>query len=307
MTDRRAFLSGAAAVAGALAAGGCRSLCGAGARVPYGPTIGDRLWMWGHHAESFTSMKGSNEQYNLPFDRRIDMAAACREMDIPGCFVVRWRNLPCKSDLLAYMRQFADTKRVGFSITDNAVETFDEKTRLGFELADRMPNLTSLVMDDFWSGGATGVDLAKIARVREGTIARGMNLDVVLYSDQNGVKGEYKDVLDLCDEITFWFWYGKNVGTIEGQVARLRELVGTEKPILLGQYMYDFGGKKPLSGVDMERQLAATSRLLAQRAVHGVIFHCTPLVDMELDAVKVSKAWIRAHSEKPWGRGWKDD
>ena len=300
--NRREFVSGAAAFGGAAMFGGCRCpFCGNGDRVPYGDTIGDRLWMWGHHADSFASMKGAKEQYNLPFDRRIDMAAACREMHIPGCFVVRWRNLPKKADLAEYMKQFKDTKRVGFSITDSAVESFDEKVRLGFALADGTPNLTSLVMDDFWSGAAKGVDVAKIARVREGAAARNMKLGVVLYADSNGVKGEYKDVLDLCDEVTFWFWCGKNTGGIVEQVARLKDLIGAEKPILLGQYMYDFGGRKPLAGQVMERQLASASALLSQRAIDGVIFHCTPLVDMDLDAVRVSKAWIAANANRHWG------
>lgn len=300
--NRREFISGATAFAGAALLDGCKCpFSGCDGRVPYGDTIGDRLWMWGHHADSFASMKGAKEQYNLPFDRRIDMAAACREMNIPGCFVVRWRNLPTKAGLSEYMKQFAQTKRVGFSITDSAVEPFEEKVRLGFEYADKMPNLTSLVMDDFWSGAAKGVDISKIVRVREGTAARNMKLGVVLYADSNGVKGEYKEVLDLCDEVTFWFWCGKNVGTIESQVAKLKDLVGAEKPILLGQYMYDFGGKKPLSGADMETQLAATSRLLSQEAIDGVIFHCTPLVDMNLDAVNVSRTWIRENASRKWG------
>ena len=301
--DRREFISKTAAFAGAaLAFDGCKCpLGGCGARVPYDDTIGDRLWMWGHHRDSFRALKGRKEHYNLPFDTRIDMADACRDMNVPGCFVVRWTNNPKKAELPEYMEQFAGTKRIGFSITDSAVESFDEKVRLGFEYADKMPNLTSLVMDDFWSGASKGADLPKIARVHEGTAMRGMKLGVVLYSDQNGVKGEFKDVLDLCDEITFWFWHGKNVDTIEGQVAKLRDLIGAEKPILLGQYMYDFGGKKALPGAVMERQLAATSRLLSQKAIDGVIFHCTPLVDMNLDAVNVSRNWIKKNGCRKWG------
>ena len=299
--NRREFIRGAAAVGSTAVFGGCRCpFCGSEERVPYGGTIGDRLWMWGHHRDSFKALKGRKESYNLPYETRIDMAAACREMNIPGCFVVRWTNNPTKAELPEYMKQFAQTKRIGFSITDSAAESFDEKVRLGFEYADRMPNLTSLVMDDFWSGASKGADLRKIARVREGTAMRGMKLGVVLYSDQNGVKGEYKDVLDLCDEVTFWFWNGKNVNTIEAQVGKLKDLIGTEKPILLGQYMYDFGGKKPLSGEAMETQLAAASHLLSQRAIDGVIFHCTPLVDMNLDAVNVSRAWIRENAVKKW-------
>ena len=280
---------------------GCKSPFGRGERVPYGDTIGDRLWMWGHHADSFASMKDDpKEQYNLPFDRRIDMAAACKAMNIPGCFVVRWRKLPTKEDLPIYMRQFEQTKRVGFSITDQAPESFDEKIRMGLELADRMPNLTSFVMDDFFSYNGYGIAADAIRKMRDELSVRGMKLGIVLYSDANGVKGEFKEVLDLCDEVTFWFWNGKNVGTIESQVGKLRDLIGAEKPVLLGQYMWDFGGKKPMPGQDMARQLAATSRLLSQRAIHGVIFHCTPLVDMNLDAVNVSKAWIRENGARKW-------
>ena len=301
--DRREFIRSAATFGGMAMLGGCKcSPCGDAERVPYGDTIGDRLWMWGHHRDSLKSELSRNTGYrDLPTGTRIDMAAACKDMNIPGCFVVRWTNKPTKAELPEYMKQFKDMKRVGFSITDSAVETFEEKVRLGFEFADKMPNLTSLVMDDFWTGAAKGVDVRKIARVREGTQARHMRLGVVLYADTNGVKSEYREVLDLCDEITFWFWHGKNVGTIEEQVGRLRDLLGADKPVLLGQYMYDFGDKKAMPGADMERQLAATSRLLSQKAIDGVIFHCTPLVDASLDAVNVSRAWIRENGSKEWG------
>lgn len=299
--SRRQFLEMSAMSGGAAAIGGCRcTLFGNSERVPYEDVVGDRLWMWGHHRDSFKALKGTNEQYNLPYDTRIDMAAACRDMGIPGCFVVRWTNNPKKSELPEYMKQFKDTRRIGFSITDQAPEPFDEKIRLGLELADQMPNLTTFVMDDFFSYGGYGSSPKRIRTLRAELAARGMKLGIVLYADENGVKEEYRRSLDLCDEITFWFWHGKNICAIEEQVGKLKGIMGDEKPILLGQYMYDFGGKKPMSGADMERQLAATSRLLSQRAINGVIFHCTPLVDMNLDAVAVSRAWVRENGGRKW-------
>ena len=283
--------------------GGCCGLACGGGRLPYGDTIGDRLWMWGHHAMSFAKLKGSkSEGYHLPYDRRIDMADACRAMGIPGCFVVRWLNLPTKDELPQYMQQFRDTKRIGFSITDSAKEPFAEKVRLGLEYADRMPNMTTLIMDDYWScKGALMRPFSDLVAVHEQTARRGMKLGVVLYSDQNGVKTEFKDVLDLCDEITFWFWRGSNTSDIERQVDRLRSLIGPSKPVLLGQYMWDFGAKGPMPGAVMERQLEQASRLVAAKAIHGLIFHCTPLVDMKLDAVDVSRAWIRENAGRRWG------
>ena len=65
---------------------------------------------------------------------------------------------------------------------------------------------------------------------------------------------------------------------------------------LLGQYMWDFGGKREMPVELMSNQLMASERLPKSRQISGLIFHCTPLVDMDLDAVRVSKAWIRAHA-----------
>ena len=176
--NRREFIMQAAAAGGAAMFGGCRCpFCGDRDRVPYGDTIGDRLWMWGHHRDSFKALKGRRENYNLPYETRIDMAAACKEMNIPGCFVVRWRNLPMKAELPEYMKQFKDTKRVGFSITDSAAEDFDEKVRLGLGFADRMPNLTTLVMDDYWAG----VKQQSVDHLRK-TKDRDMDLDAVKVS-----------------------------------------------------------------------------------------------------------------------------
>ena len=300
---RREFLKTSLLASAGAMTGGCGTcFCGPRERLPYDDTIGDRLWMWGHHAMSFASMKSAKEGYNLPYDRRIDMADACKAMNIPGCFVVRWRNLPTKDELPEYMKQFADTKRIGFSITDSAKEPFEEKVRLGLEYADRMPNLTTFIMDDYWCmNGKLMRPTSEIVNVHEQLASRGMKLGVVLYSDSNGVKPEYKEVLDICDEITFWFWNGKNVGGIEAQVAKLRTMIGPDKPVLLGQYMWDFGGKKPMPAAAMENQLEQTSRLLARKEISGVIFHCTPLVDMNLAAVNVSRKWIQANASRKWG------
>ncbi len=302
MNTRREFLKTAAG-AGLAAAAGCQSMDCAqgGVRIPYDDTIGDRLWMWGHHAMSFDALRKDNGNgYNLPYDRRIDMAPACKAMNVPGCFVVRWRNLPTKAELPEYMRQFESMKRIGFSITDSAAEEFDEKVRLGLEYADKMPNLTTLIMDDYWAG-VKQQTIEHLRATKRRMEEKKLKLGVVLYSDSNGVKAAYREVLDLCDEVTFWFWHGKNTGGIEGQVAKLRGLVGPEKPVLLGQYMWDFGAGAPMSAQNMERQLAAASRLLAAKQIHGVIFHCTPLVDMNLDAVEVSRKWIRENGNKKWG------
>ena len=268
-------------------------------RIPDGDTVGDRLWMWGHHGNCLVGLKdGEAGSYGLPCEPRIDMADACREMGIPGCYVVRWTNKPAKAELDDYMRGLKDLKRIAFSITDQAEESFDEKVEMALRYADTYTNLTTVVMDDFWCEGYSQ-PVEKVRRVREEFARRGVKLSVVLYGDKDGVKSEFGEILSLCDEVTFWFWRGRNIGDIERQVTALRKLIGPDKPIRLGLYMWDFGGRKELPGEAMERQLAAAERLLFRGDVQGLIFHCTPLVDMDLEAVRISKDWIRKNAARP--------
>lgn len=266
----------------------------------------ENLWMWGHHPDALFA-KGGTHAYGLPVVKCADMAEACRSMGIDGCFVVRWHNLPTKAELPTYMRQFKDMKQVGFSITDGAVEGFEEKVRLGLELAEKMPNLTTFVLDDYWAACGYAQPISRLRALKTELARRGLKLAVVLYSDTNGLKPEFREVLDLCDEVTYWFWNGKNVGDIEASVDRLRAFVGPRKPILLGQYMWDFGGRRAMPADLMRRQLDQTKRLLEAQKISGVIFHCTILAGLDLEAVRISKDWIRELQASRTGKLVVDD
>lgn len=45
----------------------------------------------------------------------------------------------------------------------------------------------------------------------------------------------------------------------------------------------------------MSNQLMASERLPKSRQISGLIFHCTPLVDLALAAVNLSRKWIAEH------------
>ena len=78
MVTRRSFIEGAALAAGACAAGGCATMFGNSAF--YGPTIRDRLWMWGHHVDSSKyagRCAGVGESFKWP-GQAVDQAEGCR-------------------------------------------------------------------------------------------------------------------------------------------------------------------------------------------------------------------------------------
>ena len=103
------------------------------------------------------------------------------------------------------------------------------------------------------------------------------------------------------DEVSFWFWKGSNIPTMEDQIRRCREFIGPEKDLLLGLYMWDFSESAPVPPDLMIRQLTFAERFLDDRTINGLIFHPTFIAAMDMPSVKLSQLWIAKHGERKWG------
>ncbi len=60
--------------------------------------------------------------------------------------------------------------------------------------------------------------------------------------------------------------------------------------------MWDFGEKKTIPVSLMEHQCRLGLEWLKQGQIEGLIFHCTPLCGMKLEAVEWSRDWIARHA-----------
>ena len=224
MINRREFIAQASALT-ALSA--CTSL--PGKKEFYGPTIRDRLWMWGHHPDVVSSGKNGFK----PGQIKIDQAEACKLMGIPNNCVIRWGNLP-KHPWGNYFDQFKSLKRFSFGIADGSVGTIDQKMEIVFnELLPKYPNLTGCFLDDFFINERFYMEPDALAKVADKVHAHNLRLSVVLYSDQAGFKPEFKRHVALCDETSCWFWKGDNIATMADNVKRCREFIGNEKDLHL--------------------------------------------------------------------------
>ena len=293
MTTRRSFIADAALATGALVVGGCATPFGKSSF--YGPTIRDRLWMWGHHKDSTLAMKSWKGRPS------VDQAEGCKMMGIPNNCVVRWRNLP-KYPWGDYFEQFRALKRFTFSITDGAAGGVRTKMKLAFEeLQPKYPNLTGCFLDDYFINDKLHQSKADLVKIAHEVHEHNLRLSVVLYADQGGVKESVREELSLCDETSFWFWRSANIHTMGDLVKRCREAIGPEKDLLLGLYMWDFSCGQPVSGERMEMQLNFARKFLADRTVTGLIFHPSFAAALDEDAVRLSKEWIRSYGEDIWG------
>lgn len=126
-----------------------------------------------------------------------------------------------------------------------------------------------------------------------------LDLSIVLYSNQ--LHPAIRSQLQRVDVVYFWTWVAKDLIHLEKNFADYRAIVPKHRT-RMGIYMWDFGAKKPISRDLMELQCKLALQWLHTGEVEGLIFHCTPLCDMNLEAVDFARRWIDQHGEEEIGQ-----
>jgi len=302
-SSRRQFLGTATLGAAVVALSTQGHLSHAEELRKYEPNLRDRLWMWGHGPGT------TNGLYNIPTGNNIDMADAVDSMGIPNVCVIRWLGKP-EPPFDEYVKQFQKTKRVAWSVVDGAPQDYEQKKKWAFELSEKMPNLVNFFLDDYFHGESIPPEgqidspacltLGQIHDLRKemNTLKRPTDLSVVLYSYQLAGGGAgLKRHIDTCDVVSFWTWHATDLVALEDHFRKYREIV-PDKPTLLGTYMWDFGNSQPITMELMKLQLDFALKQFKKGQIEGMIFHCTPLVDLGLESVEYSKKWIAEYGDE---------
>ena len=271
------------------------SVAAGGLPPAYENNLRDCLWMWGHDPGQYDGPTGI---YNIPLSAPVNMAEGCKSMGIPNVCVIR-----CGTPDEAYRAQFKDMKRVAWDLCCGSNESYYGLKDYVFSLRDTMPNLTGYYLDDMfvrkdiqWDKDSAepapaNLSMAEMERLYDETLAykRRLELAMVLYTHQLGAA--VTPFMKYVDTVSLWIWSGDEIQKVEESFRKYRTLV-PEKPTLLGIYMWDFGGKKPLSREFMAKQLDYGFRLYKEGQIEGMIFHCTPLGNKGLAAVDYARDWI---------------
>lgn len=260
--------------------------------------------MWGHDSGCYD---GPNGPYQIPLSEPITMADAIRFMGIPNVCVIRGGTPGAE-----YRKQFKDVKRLTWNLSSGSNDSYYALRDYDFGLLDEMPNLIGFDLDDFFRGGpdqivktekgeqsvhpaALSLEELSDLQKRMKAYSRPLDLRAVLYSAQ--LRPSIGPAMELVDTVALWTWAGADVMRLEENFRTYRQIV-PEKPTLLGIYMWDFGGKKPMEMAFMEHQLKTALRLFKEGEIEGLIFHCTPLCNKNLPAVEYSRQWIQEHGNE---------
>jgi hypothetical protein len=231
---------------------------------------------------------------------------AIEYMGIPNVCMVRFTGTPLPP-FDDYVKQFARARRLTWSFVDGDRNyTTEQKRQQALDLAAKLPNFTGLDMDDFFLGDAApkteggeaeahlGVEQVRQLHDNMAVQGRKLDLSIVVYSNQ--LRPAIQRYLDLVDVVYFWTWHASDLENLETNFAAYRK-IEPAKRTLLGIYMWDFAEKKPISLARMEHQCRMGLQWLKQGEIEGLIFHCTPLCGLKLEAVEWSKDWIARHAD----------
>ncbi len=248
----------------------------------------DKLWIWGHAA-------GSHDTgWNTPAPSRMTPVEGAYYLGVPNLIMVRYEGRP-EPPYAQYARAFRPLGQFVWSIVGARGETSDAEIAAAGQLAAAHPNMTGVMMDDFFQDDPQNPGVYSPQRLGEirGLLAadrpKPLDLWVVLYQHQLDLP--VADHLALCDVATYWTWRAELLPNLEKDFARFEEIASSARKVL-GLYMWDYGDKKALPLDLMQHQCELGLQWLNEGRVEGLIFLASCICDIELDAVEWSRQWI---------------
>jgi hypothetical protein len=254
-------------------------------------TIGDRFWLWGRDAGAH------NLSWGLPRSSRITSVEAASYLGLSNLIVVRHRGRPqLPADQSTW--PFLAFKRVVWSVAGAGGEADQKECGHVLELAARYPNITGIMIDDFFSSKRPTGDEERAAspqsklrelRGKASSGRRPLDLWTVLYEHE--LENSLVKYLKLLDIVTFWTWDSEKLQALERNLERLEQVAG-QCGRMLGCYLWDYGKKKPMPLDFMEHQCELGLQWLRQGRIEGMVFLASCICDLELEAVEWARNWI---------------
>jgi len=289
-------------VALALGAGSAASLAQAPAARAGAPpqprAIRDLLWVWGnpemakpgqHTVATFAEASPAQRAQLLGVPNVVlagqgvpndDLEAERQTREVAACPRLIWEISPDGSGQgrpLVYQQRMAQVRR----------------------LVDRYPQIQGVLLDDLSTLGLDqGLQPEHLRQIRAllPDKYRAVKLGGVVYTmslDRPGLK----DYLQELDVIHLWTWHARDLAELEQHVARCERLFPA-KPIMLGLYLYDYGGGRPMPAALLQRQCQTALELAHAGRIQGIVFltiHNAP------EAVAWTANWVQQVGQQPLG------
>jgi len=293
--SRRGFLRAAAAGAAGWTLGQNLPACETDQPQPASgrQTVRDKFWIWTVFAG------GDNKGWGLPKPSRITPAEAAYYLGVPNLFMIRSHGKPAIAEFDQWAIALRPLKRVAWSITGAGGKTSLEERKQALRLAQRFPNITDFIMDDFFRPDGSGaLSPEELEGLKKQLVINGRKHDLYVVVYQRQLELPLAGHLEYCDKITLWTWRSENLQNLERNLQRLEKLA-PRHGILLGCYLWDYGNKSPMPLKGMKMQCRLGLRWLKQKRIEGMIFLGNTVCDLGLESVEWTRKWIAEVGDQP--------
>ena len=260
--------------------------------------VRDLMWVWGN-----PEMAREGEHTVASF-AQASPAQRARLLGVPN-IVMAGLGVPRDDDEAdAIAKPVGQFKRLVWEIApdhESAGPPFDYQARLAQvrRLVDNYPQSEGVLLDDLSTLGIDrGLKPEHIRRVREllGGKYRSVKVWGVVYTMSLGRQGIAEYVKEL-DGIHLWTWHAKDVVDLERNVERCERLF-PRKPIVLGLYLYDYGGGRRMPLDLLEAQCHTALRLAHAGRIQGIVFLT---ITNDAEAVGWTSDWIKQVGDQRLG------
>ncbi len=284
---------------------GATSVCSADGSIRPAPKkVRDVLWVWGNPEMA----QGDDARHTLATYAQASPARRATLLGGVPNIVMAGRGLPDDPNTAAAQTEAVkNAARLAWEILPDSAKggeysegvTFDYTRRVALlkKLRTSYPQIEAVLLDDMSSvavrKGFKPEHLTALKKLLDGDFA----LWGVVYThtlDRPGIN-EYVKQLDL---ISVWTWNAKHLVDRDKHIEHL-EKTFPGKPILLGLYLYNFGGPGPMPRDMLELQCHNALRLAHEGRITGIVFLT---IHNDADTMKWVADWIKRVGDEPLGQ-----
>lgn len=260
-------------------------------------TLKDAIWVWGNPEMTVAGAQGPAEFAQASPAQRAELLGATN-------VILAGAGLPADRELAARWTSDADDSRelVWEILPDGHTDwappyVFEQRIRDVAPLVKLHPQLTAVLVDDMTSVAASrGFRPEHLRDIKELLRAHTLALDLwgVVYTMNLDAPG-VADLIAPLDVVLLAEWHAAEVVHLAANVAKTRALA-TDKPIVLGLYLHDYGAGRPIPQDLLELQFTTARQLLLDGDITGIEI---TTIDNNESAVRWTAEWIKRHGDEP--------
>lgn len=250
----------------------------------------DKLWNWGH-------LEGSHDKC-VGCECHMTPEQFGKEYGINKSFIVSYfGNIQPPFDGLA--KSMSSLDEIKWSVLGDAGTPLPEH-ELGnapdvIAAAKEVNNITGAVVDDFFSPERLERFTPKVlCKIKNSLNEQNLDFWCVLYNHQLDIIDDY---INCFDGITFWIWHQQELLEMESAVRQILKKADG-KPVMLGIYLWDYSGKRPMDTKLFQKQLNYYIELLQAGSIEGIIFCSSAIGDADLETNKILKEYIDKYGQR---------